>query len=120
MKAHIKQNLENMNNEQISDNQCRWELLKYEIRKFSIAFSKNLAKNTKAELFTLEKKLKLIESSANHQINPEYLECKNRLENIYEEKANGIRIRSKCSWYEQGEKSSKNFLNLEFSQIIKK
>ena len=30
MRAHIKQNLENMNNKQISDNQCRWELLKYE------------------------------------------------------------------------------------------
>ena len=60
----------------------------------------------------------MIESSANHQTNPEYLECKNRLENIYEEKANGIRIRSKCSWYEQGEKSSNFFLNLEKSRSV--
>ena len=35
------------------------------------------------------------------------------MENIYTKKANGIRIRSKCSLYESGEKSSKFFLNLE-------
>ena len=27
--------------------------------------------------------------------------------------ANGVKIRSKCEWYEFGEKSSKFFLNLE-------
>ena len=32
---------------------------------------------------------------------------------IYEEKTNGLTIRSKCEWYEFGEKSSKFFLNLE-------
>ena len=38
---------------------------------------------------------------------------KTKLEQIYEEKANGVKIRSKCEWYEFGEKSSKFFLNLE-------
>ena len=42
-----------------------------------------------------------------------YLDNKNKLEQIYEEKANGVKIRSKCEWYEFGEKSSKFFLNLE-------
>ena len=32
---------------------------------------------------------------------------------MYTKKANGIRIRSKCNWYENGEKSTKFFLNLE-------
>ena len=36
-----------------------------------------------------------------------------RLEEIYDIKANGVKIRSKCDWYEYGEKSSKLFLNLE-------
>ena len=31
----------------------------------------------------------------------------------YKGKANGIRIRSKCDWYEYGGKSKKFFLNLE-------
>ena len=35
------------------------------------------------------------------------------LQNIYTKKVNGIRIRSKCNWYEDGEKSTKFFLNLE-------
>ena len=32
---------------------------------------------------------------------------------IYEEKAKGIKVRSRCDWYEHGEKSTKFFLNLE-------
>ena len=42
-----------------------------------------------------------------------YLDNKNKLEQIYEEKANGVKITHKCEWYEFGEKSSKFFLNLE-------
>ena len=35
------------------------------------------------------------------------------LESIYDHITEGIRIRSKCDWYEHGEKSTKFFLNLE-------
>ena len=35
------------------------------------------------------------------------------LEEIYDNIAEGIRIRSSCQWYEEGEKSSTLFLNLE-------
>ena len=35
------------------------------------------------------------------------------LESIYDHIAEGIRIRSKCDWYEHGEKPTKFFLNLE-------
>ena len=35
------------------------------------------------------------------------------LESIYDHIAEGIRIRSKCDWYEHGEKSTKFFLDLE-------
>ena len=40
------------------------------------------------------------------------------LDEIYEKKAKGIRIRSKCNWYEHGEKSTKFFLNLEKHRAI--
>ena len=33
---------------------------------------------------------------------------KNKLEQIYEEKANDVKIRSKCEWYEFREKSSES------------
>ena len=48
----------------------------------------------------------------------EYNDCKTQLEQICKIKANGIKIRSKCEWYEHREKSSKFFLNLEKNRAI--
>ena len=45
----------------------------------------------------------------NHEV---YNDCKTQLGQIYKIKANVIKIRSKCEWQEQGELSSKFFLNL--------
>ena len=42
-----------------------------------------------------------------------YGSLKNDLELIYDHIAEGVRLRSKCDWYEQGEKSTKFLLNLE-------
>ena len=42
-----------------------------------------------------------------------YHNIKDKVEEIYGKKAEGTRIRSKCLWYERGEKLSKFFLNLE-------
>ena len=92
--------------------QVRWEFLKYEIRKFSIEFSKLQTQNTKKEKMFLENKLTKLENNTNCKENLEYIDCRNKLDKIYEQKINGIRIRSKCDWYEHGEKSSKFFLNL--------
>ena len=60
---------------------------------------------------TLESKLKELEQNPECIFDRNYLEYKNKLEQIYEEKATGVKIRSKCGWYEFGEKSSKVFLN---------
>ena len=113
MKFHIKSILETLEIEGTRDPQVRWEFLKYEIRKFSIEFSKLQAENTKKEKLFLENKLKKLENNTNYIENSEYIDCRNKLDKIYEQKINGIRIRSKCDWYEYGEKSSKFFLNLE-------
>ena len=113
IKFHIKNTLETLEIEGINDLQVRWEFLKYEIRKFSIEFSKLQAQNTKKEKMFLENKLKKLENNTNCMENLEYIDCRNKLDKIYEQKINGIRIRSKCDWYEHGEKSSKFFLNLE-------
>ena len=47
-----------------------------------------------------------------------YHNIKDKIEEIYQKKAEGARIRSKCLWYEEGEKSSKFFLKLEKSRGI--
>ena len=98
----------------ILDDQVRWEYLKYEVKKFSIKFSKAQAKKLRLERVFLEKKLKNLEIIMNNH--EEHNDCKTHLEQIYKIMTNEIKIRSKCEWYEHGEKSSKFFLNLEKSR----
>ena len=74
-------------------------------------FSKNLVKKDKDRNF-LEELNRVEKNLTNFQTNQYYLKCKQKLQNIYTKKANGIRIRSKCNWYKNGEKSTKFFLNL--------
>ena len=76
-------------------------------------FSKVLAQNKKTEKTYMENKLKTLENSPSFVVNPEYIETNEELDKIFQEKTNGIRIRSKCNWSEHGEKSSTFFLNLE-------
>ena len=61
---------------------------------------------------------KTLENSPSFVDNPEYIETIEKLDKIYQQKTNGVRIRSKCNWYEHGEKSSKFFLNLEKSRSV--
>ena len=44
--------------------------------------------------------------------------CKLELENIYDKKAEGAKLRSKCEWYQHAEKSARFFLNLEKQKAI--
>ena len=58
----IKQLIENIKQQQLSESeqtdQIKWELLKYEIRKFAITFSRKISQNTKRSQCELEKKIK--------------------------------------------------------------
>ena len=63
---------------------------------------------------TLENKMKTFEENlTNNESNEDYLKCKCDLNYIYDQKLEGIKIRSKCNWYDYGEKSSMFFLNLK-------
>ena len=78
---------------------------------FQSNFQSCCQKIRKLKLYCSKKKL--LDCTANYLDNSEYITSKSKLDQLYEEKANGIRIRSKCDWYEYGEKSTKFFLNLE-------
>ena len=118
MKKFILDTLKELFNENILDDQVIWEYLKYNIRKYTIKFSKELAKNTNKTIDDLETKLKHYEKHENYVDNIDYKVCKQQLDEIYARKAKGIKIRSKCNWYEHGEKSTKRFLNLEKNRAI--
>ena len=102
---------------ELKDPVMRWEFLKYKIRQFTINYSKEKASERKARRIALEKTVKRLEISlstnSNETLLEEYYKYKNELESIYNFIAEGIILRSKASWYEHGEKSSKYFLNLE-------
>ena len=119
MKKFISDTLNELFNESILGDQVKWEYLKYNIRKYTINFAKNLAKNANKKIADLQTKLKHIEKHyENYVDNIDYKVCKQQLDVIYEEKAKGIETRSKCNWYELGEKSTKFFLNLEKHRAI--
>ena len=120
MKKHILDTLKIIDQENQFNDQMKWEFLKFEIRKFSRTFSKQYAKEQRRKRENLEQTLNNFETNYhNFEENINYLECKHKLDDIYENIANGIKIRSKCNWYEYGEKSSKFFLNLEKSHSVK-
>ena len=90
--------------------QLKWELLKYEIRKFTIDYTKRKAKEKRKHQVYLEPELKKLENNLEHSNNlRKYERLKNDLELIYDHVAEGVRLRSKCDWYEQGEKSTNIF-----------
>ena len=86
MKTLFKSVLDNLDQDNIEDPQFHWEYLKYEIRKFSIHFSKDIARNKKTERTYLENKLKTLETSPNFVDNPEYTKTNEKLDKIYQEK----------------------------------
>ena len=52
----------------------------------------------------LEKKLKNLQQNLNNEETKlRYNNLKDELNDIYEEISNGIKIRSRCNWYELGE-----------------
>ena len=84
-------------------------------RRFTIDYTKRQAKETrKQKAYLLDTELKQLENNLESSDNlRKHESLKNDLELIYDHVDEEVTIRSKCDWYEQGEKSTKLFLNLE-------
>ena len=73
-----------------------------------MSFSKNLAKTEQIIQTNLENRIKTLEQNLkNEEDFYAYNLCKLELENIYDKKREGAKIRSKCEWYQYGEKTDK-------------
>ena len=107
----------------LTDPIMKWAFLKFKFREFSRSFSIQKSKERKARRCELEKRLTELECSlsTNHNNNmlEEYHKCKSELDTLYDYITAGLIIRSKSNWYEQEEKSSKYFLNLEKRNQVK-
>ena len=83
---HI-QKVKQLNSQTQFCNQTKWEILKYEIRQFTISFSKNHAQLRRKEQSALENRLKILELNLNSsKMLEEYNKCKKKkkLEKIYD------------------------------------
>ena len=100
-------------------NQNKLEFLKYEICKKCASFSKVLAQNSHEEHADLLCKITKLEQDIDTEEKfEEYDKTRSKLEKIYDKIAEGVKIRSKCSWYQYGEKSTKFFYTLEKKDTI--
>ena len=106
------------------ENKCiKWDLFKYEIRKFTITFSKHKKKeklNLQAEK---QKQLELLLSQnyeGDEGMQNSITQLQEELNEIYTEEAEGIKMRSRVQWTEEGEKNTKYFYNLEKANYKKK
>ena len=116
----MKYSLWNEEFKEVTDPRLFWDLMKYRIRQESISYSKQKAKKRRSKMATLEAKLndcqKMCDqdSSLENMNMFEVLKTEFELQNDYI--TQGAIIRMRATWYEQGEKSNKYFLNLENSR----
>ena len=101
----------------------RCEYLKFKCREYARNYFIRVAKMRKSRRIFLERKVAeleiLIASNSDDQVHKEYNQYKIELETLYNYITAGLILRSKKSWYEHGEKSSKHFLNLEEHNKVK-
>ena len=85
MKCFIHDAKERVVTKDVFVEQSRWEILKHEIRKFSIRYSKVIAKEKRKKQLELESKLKILEKSLSCNKNTEeYHKRKADLDKIYD------------------------------------
>ena len=94
-----------------------WEFIKFKIRQFSIKFSKQKVAKSKQEIKQLEDEISVLESSLKstdpQNEHERLIFLRQKLNKFYDNITEGIILRSRVKWYEEGEKSTKYFLNLE-------
>ena len=93
-----------------------WEYLKCQIRTDTMIYASQKAKETKKKELEIARQLTVLEQELNHENKTgieKYYELKKEWESIESDKTNGIIIRSKAKFVEEGEKSTQYFLNLE-------
>jgi hypothetical protein len=112
----------NLDHEEDANSCLVWEVLKMEIRKNTIKYSSKKKRERIAEQNKIENEIYLLENKES-QTEDEFikLQCnKQKLTDFYDNKVRGAMIRCKTQYYEQGDRPSKYFLNLEKSKQAKK
>ena len=106
-----------------------WEMIKLKVREKSISYAAYENVATKKHEEMLEREIPLLEKhldnvdnsySSYHIVAERIFSVKKELENIIEYRTKSAIIRSKSQWYNEGEKNSRYFLNLEKKGAVNK
>ena len=108
---------------EFNDPRINFEFLKDKIRNFAREYSINKAKGRKSRREFLEKECVRLETMYATDLSGEtyqqHEKAKEQQEKIYDYITEGIILRSKAAFHEEGEKPSKYFLSLEKSNKMK-
>ena len=114
----LKNFLKNEINDECKEIKCsqvKWEYIKYKVKQWSIKKSKEIASNRRKKennltekIAELEKELSIHPTEQIYDIVEKY---KTELEKIHDLKTQSLIIQSRVQFYEEGEKSTKFFLN---------
>ncbi|KAL9965225.1 hypothetical protein ACROYT_G028996 [Oculina patagonica] len=110
--------------QEIEDKGLFWEMIKIEIRAFTIQFSKKKAKSKRDEesalLLEMTKLQCKLQTEYSDSLKSDLERIKSKLTRIASVKTRGTIIRSRVRWYEHGERNSKYFYSLEKTNHRKK
>ena len=105
--------------EEITDDRLLWDYMKMEIGSFTRKYSKKKAKDRKERVTRLEKEILELEeeiqkrpSNRNKDLIESLTSKKGELKTIYAYFSEGIKIRSRASWFECGERETAYFKQL--------
>ena len=105
--------------EDVKSKKLLWEMIKMEIRSKTIQYSKNRSLNLKRKEIELQEEIQKLDQEIcdNQYLNQNLLNnyelAKKELKDLYDLKGKEAMFRSKARWFEQGEKPTKYFFNLE-------
>ncbi len=108
----------------INDNRIKWEYIKYKIRMVSIEYGKKRKKRLDFRQNKLEEELhkayrNLDSNGETDEEANRRLELEVELKELDTYKTEGLILRSKCRWFEKGEKSNNYFLRLINNNRVK-
>ena len=111
---------------EVTEKQLLWELIKMELRFETIKYSKEKRFKLRNKEEDLQSKLQELDHKIcnggvfDHQLLEQYEAAKEELKIIHETRGKEAMFRSKVKWFEQGEKPTKYFFNLEKTNYEKK
>ena len=100
----------------IADKLVLWDFLKMKMREYIINYTKKKAKLRKNEINKLEEEIKYLENQllnvGSRNVVVEIEQKKSRLNKLYDFSRQGLKIRSRAEYFEEGEQKTQYFEQL--------